>query len=213
MLIGLRHRSQGAGGAASAVPRCARGTELRRCCSADSMCPGAHVGDGKRPQSSTQHDVRASICAISWKSPFRHAGDVAKAMYPAWRNLGAPRPRHCAPQGRPASHSEPARLPRSGSAVPWAAPRRQARAALSAAVHVSAQRPCWGAGRATARPFRCRDATATHPGRLRRAQRGVCCRNATADRVSVPYVGDSGGGMGAQPPCSERSERGTILAR
>ena len=53
-------------------------------------------------------------------------------------------PHRCAPQGRPASHSEPARLPRSGSAVPWPAPRLPARATRSVAVRASAQRPAEG---------------------------------------------------------------------
>ncbi len=212
MLIGLRHRSQGAGGAASAVPRCARGPN----------CVAA---------------ARRTACALGHTSVTANALSLARSMMCVHlyaplagkahsATLGTSRKRCTQRGGTWRSAPPPLR--------PTGAPGEPQRAGQAAAQRQ--RRPLGGpapAGASGAQRRRARQCTAPLLGR--RSSHGEtvslsrrdgdlswmaapstarrCCRDATADRVSVPYVGDSGGGMGAQPPCSERSERGTILAR
>ena len=185
---------------------------MRRCCSADSMYQ-RHTSVTANALSLARSMICVHICAqLSEKAHTATLG-TSRSDVPSVAEFGRSAPPPLRPTGAP---GEPQRAGQAaaqrqrrplGGPAPAGASGAQRRRARQCTAPLLGRRP------SHSETVRCRDATATHPGRLRRAQRGVCCRNATADRVSVPYVGDSGGGMGAQPPCSERSERGTILAR
>lgn len=109
----------------------------------------------ERSQSSTAHDVRAYMCAISRKhaQPARWGRRVA--MYPAGRDFGASRPRPAPRRGRPASLSEAAGLLSRRDSAARGGRLRTVRCGWRVERHgcTSVHRaPSRGVGRARARP-------------------------------------------------------------